>query len=247
MKCSIDMSNFLEAISSLSNTIICNFFALFKEGLKKTFFSPLAFLLNSAFSWIYHSFPPLPFTSLSAVICKTSADNHFAFVHFFFLGMVLLTAFYTMLWTSFHSSSGTLSTRSNTWSICHLHCIIIRYLIQVIPEWPRGFAYFSQFKPEFFKEEFMVWATASSRSSFSWLHISIFSFKENNLISVLTIWWCPCVHSSLRLLENGVCYKQHILLTKLFAFALLHFVLQGQTYLLFQASLDFLLLHSNPL
>ena len=31
------------------------------------------------------------------------------------------------------------------------------------------------------------------------------------------------------------------------AFALLHFVLQGQTCLLFQVFLDFLLLHSNPL
>ena len=33
----------------------------------------------------------------------------------------------------------------------------------------------------------------------------------------------------------------------LLAFALLHFVLQGQTYLLLQVSLDFLLLHSNCL
>ena len=33
----------------------------------------------------------------------------------------------------------------------------------------------------------------------------------------------------------------------LLAFALLHFVLQGQTCLLFQVSLDFLLLHYNPL
>ena len=33
----------------------------------------------------------------------------------------------------------------------------------------------------------------------------------------------------------------------LLAFALLHFVLQGQTYLLLQVSLDFLLLHSSPL
>ena len=33
----------------------------------------------------------------------------------------------------------------------------------------------------------------------------------------------------------------------LLAFALLHFVLQGQTCLLLQVSLDFLLLHSNPL
>ena len=33
----------------------------------------------------------------------------------------------------------------------------------------------------------------------------------------------------------------------LLAFALLHFVLQGQTCLILQASLDFLFLHSNPL
>ena len=33
----------------------------------------------------------------------------------------------------------------------------------------------------------------------------------------------------------------------LLAFSLLHFVLQGQTCLLLQGSLDFLLLHSNPL
>ena len=30
-------------------------------------------------------------------ICKTSSDNHFAFLHFFFLGMVLITTSCTML------------------------------------------------------------------------------------------------------------------------------------------------------
>ena len=29
-------------------------------------------------------------------LCKASSDNHFAFFHFFFLGMVLVTASYTM-------------------------------------------------------------------------------------------------------------------------------------------------------
>ena len=38
----------------------------------------------------------------------------------------------------------------------------------------------------------------------------------------------------------------HSLVKTLFAFALLHFVLQDQTCLLFQVSLDFLLLHSSP-
>ena len=37
-----------------------------------------------------------------------------------------------------------------------------------------------------------------------------------NLISVLTIWWCPSVESSLVLLEEGVCYDQCIFLAKLY-------------------------------
>ena len=42
------------------------------------------------------------------------------------------------------------------------------------------------------------------------------------------------------LLENGVYYEHCVLLTKLLAFALLHFVLQGQNCLLLQVSFDFL-------
>ena len=68
-----------------------------------------------------------------------------------------------------------------------------------------------------------------------------------NLILVLTIWWCPCVEYSPVLLEEGVCYDQCVLLAKLLAFALIHFVLQGQTCLLLQVSLDFILLHSSRL
>ena len=49
---------------------------------------------------------------LFAAICKASSDNHFAFLHFFFLGIVLIAASYTMSWTSVHSSSGTFSIRS---------------------------------------------------------------------------------------------------------------------------------------
>ena len=54
---------------------------------------------------------------------------------------------------------------------------------------------------------------------------------------VLTIWWCPCVVSSLVLFEECVCYDQCVFWTKLLAFALLHFVLQCQTCLLLQVSL----------
>ena len=60
------------------------------------------------------SFSTLPFTSLLfSAICKVSSDNHFDFLHFFFLGMVLITVSCTMSWTSVHSSSDTLSIRSN--------------------------------------------------------------------------------------------------------------------------------------
>ena len=64
----------------------------------------------------------------------------------------------------------------------------------------------------------MIWATFSSRSCFCWLYRTSPSLAAKNiinLISVLTIWWCPCVESSLVLLEEGVCYDQWVLLVKL--------------------------------
>ena len=82
--------------------------------VRKTFLSLFAILWNSAFKWVYLSISPLPFASfLSSGIWKTSSDNHFAFLFFFFLGMVLITASYTMSRISIHSSSGTLFIRSN--------------------------------------------------------------------------------------------------------------------------------------
>ena len=45
----------------------------------------------------FDNYSPLPFVSLLlSAICKASSDNHFAFLHFFFLGMVLINAAYTM-------------------------------------------------------------------------------------------------------------------------------------------------------
>ena len=84
-------------------------------SLEKSVLSLLANLWNSAFKWAYLSYSPLPFTSLLfSAICKASSDIHFAFLHFFFLEMILITASCTMLWTSVHSSSGNLSIRSNS-------------------------------------------------------------------------------------------------------------------------------------
>ena len=79
-------------------------------SLRKAFVSLLALLWNSAFRWLYLSFSPLPLASLLfSPICKTYSDNHFALLHFFSLGMILITASCKMSQTSTHSSSGTLS------------------------------------------------------------------------------------------------------------------------------------------
>ena len=79
-------------------------------SLRKSFLFLLALLWNSAFKWVYLSFSHLLFTSLLfTAICKASPDSHFAFLHFFFLGMVLIPVSCTMSQTSVHSSSGTLS------------------------------------------------------------------------------------------------------------------------------------------
>ena len=134
MKCSLDVSNFLEEISSFSHSsVLLSFLALFIE--KGLLISPCYSLelsiplgVSFPFSFACH------FSSFFGY-CKASSDNHFASLHFFFFGIVLVTVSCTMLPTSVHSSSGTPSTRS----IRHLHCIIIRDLIQVIPEWSTDF------------------------------------------------------------------------------------------------------------
>ena len=69
--------------------------------------------LSLLFFGTLHSdgFSPLPFTSLLfSGICKASSDNPFAFLP---LGIILITASYTMFQTSIHSSLDTLSNRSN--------------------------------------------------------------------------------------------------------------------------------------
>ena len=79
-------------------------------SLRKAFLSLLAILWNSAFKWVYLCFSPLPLASLLySAISKASSGNSFAFLHFFFLEMVLITAFCIMSRTSIHSASHTLS------------------------------------------------------------------------------------------------------------------------------------------
>ena len=71
-------------------------------------------------------------------------------------------------------------------------------------EWSSGFVHFLLFQSESGNKEFMIWATVSSWSCFCWLYRASPSLAAKNiinLISVSTIWWCPCADSSLVLLE----------------------------------------------
>ena len=92
--------------------------------------------------------------------------------------------------------------------------------------------------------------TVSSRSCFYRLYRVSPSSATNNIISlipVLTIRWCPCVELSLVLLEEGVCCDQCVLLAKLSQPLPCFILYSNATCPLLQVSLDFLLLHSNPL
>ena len=82
--------------------------------LRKAFLSLRAVLWNSAFQWLYLSFSPLLLASLLfTAICKASSDSHFAFLHFFSIGTVLIPVSCAVAWNFIHSSLGTLSIRSS--------------------------------------------------------------------------------------------------------------------------------------
>ena len=157
-------------------------------SLRKAFLSLLAILWNSAYKWVYLSFSPLPLASLLfSAICKASPDNHFAFLNFFFLGMVLITDSCTMSRASVQSSSGTLSD-----------LISWIYLSLPLPNhkgfdsghtwiWSSGFPCFLQFKSEFFNKEFMIWALVSSCSCFCWLYRASPSSAAKNIFNLILV------------------------------------------------------------
>ena len=131
----------------------------------------------------------------------------------------------------------------------HCHCIIVRDLIYVIPEWSSGFPFFNLSLNLAIRSS---WSEPQSAPGLVFADYraspSLAAKNIVNLISILTVSWCPCVEYSLVLLEEGVFYDQCIFLAKLLlVFAVLHSVFQGQICLLLQVSLEFLLLHSSPL
>ena len=108
MKCSLGISNFLEEISSLSHSIV--FFYFFALITEEGFFISPCYSLQLCIQMEYLCFSSLPLTSLLfSAIYKALTDNHFPFLHFFFLGMILITASYRRPLIFVHSSSGTLS------------------------------------------------------------------------------------------------------------------------------------------
>ena len=139
---------FLKDLYSLSHSIVflC-FFALIPEegflispcySLELSIQMGISFLFSFAFT----------FSSFSA-ICRASSDNDFCLFAFLFLGDGLD---YCLLYnvTNLHPQFFRNSIRSNPLTlICHFHCIIIKDLIQVIPEWSSGFLYLLQFKSKF--------------------------------------------------------------------------------------------------
>ena len=79
---------------------------------------------------------------------KASSDNHFAFLHFFFFGMVLITASCTMSQTSVQSSSSTLSDLI-PWIYLSLPLYSCKGFDLGHTWVVSGFPYFLQFKSEF--------------------------------------------------------------------------------------------------
>ena len=68
MKCSLGFSNFLKAISSLSNYVV--FFISLHWSLRKAFLSLLAIIWNSSFKWVYLLFSPLLKTPILNLVYK---------------------------------------------------------------------------------------------------------------------------------------------------------------------------------
>ena len=107
----LDMTEAMPQQQQQDDLVFLYFLALISE---EGFLISPCFSLELWFRCLYLSFSPLLFASLLfTAICKASSDSHFAFLHLFFLGMVLIPVSCTMSQTSIHSSSDTLTIRSS--------------------------------------------------------------------------------------------------------------------------------------
>ena len=95
MKCSLGISNFLVETSSLSHSVVFLYFfpLITEEGFLISPCYSLELCIQMGISFFF----PLLFTFLLfTAICKPSLDSHFAFSHFFSMGMVLIPVSCTM-------------------------------------------------------------------------------------------------------------------------------------------------------
>ena len=95
----------------------------------------------------------IPFSSYIdsfPAICKASSDNHFDFLHFFFSGMVLIPASWTMSWTSVHIP----------W-ICLSLPLYNHKGFDLVHTWTTPWFFSTFFQSEFGNKKFMIWATVS--------------------------------------------------------------------------------------
>ena len=111
MKCSLNISNFLEEISSLFQ-ISCFLLFLYIVHLRKPSYLFLLFsrTLNS-FGYVFLFLPCLSLLFFLELFVEPLQTTTLPSYIFFPLWDSFVTASSTMLWTSVHTSSGTLSTR----------------------------------------------------------------------------------------------------------------------------------------
>ena len=113
MECSLVFSDFPEEISSLSHSIVFLYFFCIDHWGKLSYLSLLFFGALHSDGYIF----PFPLCLLllffSQLFVRPPQTAILLFLHFFFLGMVFIPDSCTVSGTSIHSSSGTLSIKSN--------------------------------------------------------------------------------------------------------------------------------------
>jgi len=174
-------------------------------SLSKAFFTFLSILQNSSSdAYIFPFLPCLSLLFFSQLFIRPPLTT---ILHFFFLGMILITTFCTMSWTSVHSSSDNLSDL--------IPCICLSLSLynckgfDLGHTWmPSSFPYFLQFRSEFGNKEFMIWITIRSWSCFCWMYTASPFLAAKN-ISNLILYDHP-VMSMCRVFscvfEDSVCY-----------------------------------------
>jgi len=154
MKCSLGISDFLEEISSLSQSIFLYFFTLVPEegflispcySLELCIQLSISFLFPFAFSFL-----------LFSTIWKALLDNCFAFFISFTWGWSWsIPPVQCHKLPSIVLQALCLSDL-NSWTYLSLPLYNPKGFIYIIPEWSRGFPYFFQIKSEFGNKEIML-------------------------------------------------------------------------------------------